>query len=209
MTELTLYGDPRSTYVRTARMACHEKGVDYTLEPVEFTSEGYRALHPFNRIPAMRHGDLTIYETAAIGVYIDGSFEGPPLHPANARDSARMVQWISAVNDYYYDSAIMRYVLQYVFPRGADGAPDRTVIDAAVPEIRYQLSVLDRALADGPFLLGAAPLLADLFLAPILFYLGKFPESAEMLGECSNVGASTAAMETRPSFTETMPPLPG
>ena len=34
MADLILYGIPQSTYVRSACMACIEKGVPYTLEPV-------------------------------------------------------------------------------------------------------------------------------------------------------------------------------
>ena len=30
MSDVILYGPPQSTYVRTARMACEEKGVPYT-----------------------------------------------------------------------------------------------------------------------------------------------------------------------------------
>ena len=31
MTEIVLYGFPQSTYVRTARLACEEKGVAHVL----------------------------------------------------------------------------------------------------------------------------------------------------------------------------------
>ena len=33
------------------------------------------ALHPFNRVPILRHGDFTVYETSAIASYIDEAFE--------------------------------------------------------------------------------------------------------------------------------------
>ena len=44
-----LYGIPQSTYVRSARMACIEKGVPYTLEPSMPRSDTIRQLHPFAR----------------------------------------------------------------------------------------------------------------------------------------------------------------
>ena len=209
MTDLTIYGDARSTYVRTVRMACHEKGVSYDLEPADLGSDDYRALHPFARMPAARHGDLTIYETSAIVVYVDSAFNGLSLRPTDAADLAGMVRWVSAINDYFYGSMIRRYVLQYVFPSGPDGQPNREVIDAALPEIRHQLGVTDEGLGGGNFLVGDKLSHADLFLAPVLFYMVMFPESGKMLGEFPNIQKSAAAIQARPSFTETMPPLPG
>src|SRR3954449_12565633 len=45
---------------------------------------------------------VTVYETSAIVGYIDDAFDGPRLTPADPRQRARMNQWISAVNGYYY-----------------------------------------------------------------------------------------------------------
>ena len=68
---VTLYGLSRSVYTRIARLALEEKAVPYRLEEVEiFGSSGVPAAHtnrhPFGRIPVLSHGDLSIYETAAI-----------------------------------------------------------------------------------------------------------------------------------------------
>src|SRR3954462_7510052 len=60
------------------------------------------ALHPFNRVPILRHGDLTIYETSAIAAYADEAFGGASLTPKDVKARARMNQWIGAVNSYYY-----------------------------------------------------------------------------------------------------------
>ena len=75
-------------------------------------SEAYRELHPFGKIPAMRHGDVTLFETSAIARYIDETFPGPRLQPADPRERAVMNQWISACNHYFYSDVIRRYVLQ-------------------------------------------------------------------------------------------------
>ncbi|MCG8422050.1 MAG: glutathione S-transferase N-terminal domain-containing protein [Proteobacteria bacterium] len=46
MSQLILFGPPQSSYVRTARWACAEKGVDHELRPVELGSDDHRRLHP-------------------------------------------------------------------------------------------------------------------------------------------------------------------
>ena len=53
MTKPILHGPAYSTYVRTARLALHEKGVDYDLDGFDFM-RGFppepNDLHPFNQI---------------------------------------------------------------------------------------------------------------------------------------------------------------
>jgi glutathione S-transferase len=36
------------------------------------------AVHPLGKIPALRHGDVTLAESRAICFYIDHAFGGPP-----------------------------------------------------------------------------------------------------------------------------------
>src|ERR1700730_3052191 len=100
-----------------ARMACIEKGVPYTLDPVTPHGEEILRLHPFGRIPALRHGDFTLYEGRAILHYIDERFRGPHVTPADLRGRARMEQWISAINAYFDGPIIRRMLLQYILPK--------------------------------------------------------------------------------------------
>jgi hypothetical protein len=49
--------------------------------------------------------------------------------------------------------------------------------------------------------------MADLFLAPIIFSLGKFPEGEALLPKFPNVRRAHAVMCKRPSFVATQPQL--
>jgi glutathione S-transferase len=204
---VTVYGDPRSTYVRTVRMALAEKGIAYTHDPAAPHSEKIVALNPFGRVPAFRDGDFTLYETSAIARYVDECFDGPSLLAGNARLRATMEQYASLINCHGYDAMVRRYVLQYVFPRGADGGPDRAVIDKAVPDIEALLAVFDRAYGPRNLLAGDTVTLADLLLAPIVFYLGMYPEGKTLLAAAPNVTRAHAAIAARKSFQATMPKL--
>ncbi len=204
---ITVFGDARSTYVRTVRMALAEKGIAYAHDAVAPHSAEVVALNPFGRIPAFRDGEFTLYETTAIVRYIDESFPGSSLLAGNARLRATMEQWVSLINCHAYDAMVRRYVLQYVFPKGANGAPDRTVVDAALPQIKAHLDVLDRAYGSRNVLVGDAVSMADLLLAPIVFYLGLFPESKALLAASPNVTRAYAWMAERPSFKATVPAL--
>jgi glutathione S-transferase len=203
---LALVGIPRSSYVRSARMAMAEKGLAYAYDPAAPHSEAVTAICPFGRVPVFRDGDFELFETSAIIRYLDECFDGPSLIAGNVRDRASMEQWTSLLNSHCYDAMVRRYVLQYVSPKGADGKPDRKVIDAALPDIERQLGVLDKAYGSRNVLVGGAVTLPDLLLAPVVFYLGMFPESKALLAKAPNVVRAHASIAERESFKATMPP---
>lgn len=202
---ITVYGNPRSTYVRTVRMALAEKGVAYRHELAAPHSEAILSICPFGRVPAFRDGDFTLYETSAIVRYIDESFDGTALVASNPWARTRMEQYVSLINCHGYDAMVRRYVLQYIFPKGADGKPDRQLIDKAVPEIKQQLETFDQAYGARDYLVGAEMTMADLLLAPIVFYLAQFPEGKALLAAAPNVSRAHAAMAQRESFKATAP----
>src|SRR5690349_10293246 len=96
---IVVYGFPRSTFVNIVRLVLADKDVPYTfhdLEP-EMGKASHLALHPFNRVPILRHGDFTLYETSAIVGYLEEAFPNPALQPKAIRDRALMNQWISSI----------------------------------------------------------------------------------------------------------------
>ena len=92
MSDPIVYGFPRSTYVNIVRLVLTHKDVPYTFHDLETVmgKEEHLALHPFNRVPILRHGDFTIYETSAIASYVDEAFAGPRLTPHDVRTRGRM-----------------------------------------------------------------------------------------------------------------------
>src|SRR6478672_13056956 len=157
MSDLVVYGFPRSTFVNIVRMVLTYKDVPYRfhdLEP-EMGKPKHLALHPFDRVPILRHGDFMLYETSAIVAYIEELFPTPALQPDTPQGRARMNQWISAVNSYYYPYMIYHVGHERnVFPRL--GIPsDENVVAHALPKIEVGLQVAERQLSHGQdFLLG-------------------------------------------------------
>lgn len=205
MTDVTLYGPAMSTYVRTARLACAEKGISHTLEEVDFHAEDYRRLHPFNKVPVLRHGDFTLFETEAICRYVDRAFPGPALQPTDPKALARMDQWMSAINDYVYPAMIEDIVWERFVVPMQGGQPDEAKIAAAVPKLVEYIAIFERALKDGAYLAGDAPSLADLALFPILVYVKTTPEGQEALKKAPALVAWFKRMAARPSAAATDP----
>src|SRR5881227_1902578 len=175
MTDVVVLGFPRSTYVHIVRLVLAQKGVAHSfrdLEP-EMGSAAHLALHPFNRVPILQHGDFTLYETSAIVAYIDEAFDGPALQPKDVRTRARMNQWISAVNSYYY--IYMIYHVSHerrVYPE-LGIASDEKVVAHALPKIAAGLAVAEQQLGHGKdYLLGPDISLADFYLLPSTYAFG-------------------------------------
>lgn len=202
---LTLLGVAESSYVWTARIGLAEKGVRYTHEPAAPHTPAVDAVHPFGRIPALRDGEIEVFETSAILRYVEECFEGPSLLPGSIRERVACEQWVSAANGYLYDPIIRRCVLQHLFPTGADGKIDRGTIDAALAEIPALLAALDRAYGGRDYLVGAAPCLADYFVAPMLAWLDTVPEGPALLRAVPSVRRAMRAMAARESFRTTDP----
>lgn len=200
MSTVTLFGPPQSSYVRTARMVCSEKGVAHALEPVELGSDAHGRLHPWRRVPALQHGELRLIETSAIARYVDEAFDGPKLTPATPAGRAVMEQWISVINCYAYDSCVRNYALRYILPKLRGQPIDRAAIEAGVPNLQRDIARLDGAYAGGAWIAGETLSLADLFVAPIVATLAPFPEGKAALDRAKHLSRAFEALSRRPSF---------
>lgn len=202
MPELEIIGAPQSTFVRTTRMALEEKGVPYTLTPARPHTPEVDCVHPFGRIPIMRHGDFALCESRAIIGYADRVFAGPKLIPDEPKRAAVIEQWSSVVANAIFP-AVFPYFRENFFP--PSGSPDRAVIEAQVPQLRHAIDVLGQRVEDG-CIAGEDFTLADMYALPILVYLNRLPESRDLIGETQTLDAYLARHAERPSFKNTTPP---
>jgi glutathione S-transferase len=210
MAELQIIGGPASNFVWACRIACAEKGVAYSLISVMPHTPEIKAVHPLGKIPAMRHGDVALCESRAICTYIDRAFDGPPLVPVDPLGAARCEQWISIVATGVDPVFLRQYLASYIFPGTPDGTPNRAGIDAALPKMAPLFAVLDTAVAKTGHLVGDRFSLADAYLTPILYYMGKMPESIALLGKTAHLKSYLDRQLARPSVRDSMPPaMPG
>lgn len=202
MADITIFGFPHSTFVHIPRLVLTHKEVPYTFHDLELDMGGpkHLALHPFDRVPILRHGDFTLYETSAIVAYLEEQFPTPSLQPDTPQGRALMNQWISAVNSYYYPYMIYHVSHERrVFPEL--GIPsDEAVVAHALPKIEVGLQVAERQLSHGRgFLLGSEVTLADYYLLPSTFSFGFTPEGKAMYPGFPAVQAWRERMELLPT----------
>src|SRR2546426_6941205 len=92
---LKLYGIPRS---RTARVIwmLEELQIPYENVPVSFIEESrkpeYMKINPNGHIPALQDGDLTLFESLAINLYLARKYD-KGLWPKTIEGEAKAYQW--------------------------------------------------------------------------------------------------------------------
>ena len=125
MPELQIIGAPQSNYVWVTRIACIEKGVPYTLVPVMPHSPEVDAIHPFGKIPVMRHGDITLCEFARDLLLHRPCLRGPAAG-AERRDRGRADRAMGLARQHAYRPAARAPVSRGVFLSAHAGWPARS-----------------------------------------------------------------------------------
>ena len=173
---ITLYGVPRSRTLRCIWML-EELGQPYRLETVTYRGGGtrtpeYLAVNPNGKIPALRDGDLVLWESLAINLYLAEKYGGG-LWPATVEDRGRAGQW-----SHWAMGELEGHLLTMLeaAPVGEAEEVSAAVVSAeevsaavadAEAALKKPLSILNDALTGRPHLLGADFSVADLNVAVI------------------------------------------
>lgn len=170
MAKPKLYGISGSRALRSI-WAIEEVGIDYEHVPVNFAADSktpeYLAVNPNGRIPALVDGELKLFESMAINLYLAKTYGGD-LYPSNTADQSRAVQWsVWGISE--IEPLQMQLVVQKLFT--PEEKRDADVIATNEKALGRPLAVLDEALADKAWLLGDAFSIADLNVAAVMLLL--------------------------------------
>ena len=96
---MLLYVDSNfaSPYALVAFVSLLEKGLTFDVKPLELFANaqqesGFASTSITRRVPTLVHDDFALSESSAICEYIDETFPGTRLYPADPRDRARARQ---------------------------------------------------------------------------------------------------------------------
>jgi glutathione S-transferase len=162
-----LYGTSASRALR-ALWGIEETGIDFEHVPLHYAgtakSAEYLQVNPNGRIPALVDGDLQLFESMAINLYLAKRYGGA-LYPTRADDEARAWQWsVWAISE--IEPLQMQIVVQKLFTPEERRNPK--VVEGATKGLQRPLRVLDATLAGRPWLLGDAFTVADLNVAGVM-----------------------------------------
>ncbi|MEM8630792.1 MAG: glutathione S-transferase family protein [Pseudomonadota bacterium] len=210
--QITLTGFRFSVYTRIARVILLEKKVAFDYAEVnpfgDLPAADLARLSPFGLVPVLSHGARSIYETSAIGRYLDASFSASRLTPTAPFAAARMTQVIAVLDNHGYRPMIRQVFAHRVFRRAAGAESSAEEISEGLKKAKPVLAALSDIVTEGEVLDGRSVTLADCHLAPMMAYFCAAPEGAALLDGYPPVAEWWARMKTMPSLLETDPGLP-
>jgi glutathione S-transferase len=210
MADVTLWGFDGSTYVRTVKMLMAEKGftgfkqVQVDVLAGEPKGPEHRERHPFGKVPVLDYDGMRILETSAITRYLNDKLPGKSLVPAAPEDRARMDMIVGLVDSYGYGALVGGVAAYHLFPDfvgGKNEAMRRDGIEAGRTVLQYAMRT-----RGGSDWIGGTLSLAELYLAPILFYVSLTPDR-DAVFDVPGVSEWWARVTSLPSYRQTEPQL--
>lgn len=208
MSKMKLWGFDGSTYVRTVKMLLAEK--QYTdFEQVQVNvlagepkSAEHLSRHPFGKVPVLDHDGMRILETSAITRYLNDVLPGRSLVPTTPKDRARMDMVLSVIDSYGYGALVGGVAAYHLFPDFVGGKND-AMHAAGVDNGKKAIALAMQTRGASPFIAGDLSL-ADLYLAPIAFYLSLTPDMPNLLA-IEGFADWWARIQALKSFQDTPP----
>ncbi|ARV58384.1 glutathione S-transferase [Nostocales cyanobacterium HT-58-2] len=207
MSTLQLYFAKGSTFSQRTRVVLLEKGIDFTPIEIDLQNkpEGYTQISRYGKVPAIKHGNIEIYESAIINEYLDEVFPEPPLLPRDPGAKAIARIWI--------DYANTRFVPAFnKFLRGKDTQEQEQGRREFLESLLYiEQEGLGKLSGNGPYWLGEKLSLVDISFypwferLPLLEHFRKFtlPSETSRLQQWWNIvreRESVRAVENPVSF---------
>ena len=208
MSDITLWGFDGSTYVRTVKMLLAEKGVTQIKQvPLNVLKGEPKAAehlqrHPFGKVPVLDHDGMRLLETTAITRYLDDVLPGTSLIPRATKDRARMDMVIGIIDSYGYGALVGGVAAYHLFPDFVGGKND-AMRQAGMTTGRRVIEFVMDTKGSSPYIAGALSL-ADLYLAPILFYVSLTPDKAALL-DVEGFADWWTRIQALPSYKATHP----
>jgi glutathione S-transferase len=175
------------------RWALEEIGRPYETELLNARAprpDEYLARQPFDQVPAFRDGELNLFETGAILLYLGEQDER--LLPAEGQARWDAIAWLfSALNS--VEPVIGRIVAYDIFNKDKDWAPSAR--ESAVSLCKQKLKRVNDALAGKDWLAGRFSI-ADIAMVTVLNNL----RHTDLVAEYPSLAAYKARGEARPAY---------
>ena len=210
MSEIVLWGFDGSTYVRTVKMVLAEKGVtEFKQVPLNVLAGDpktpeHRERHPFGKVPVLDHDGMRILETTAIARYLNDVLPGKSLIPSTPKDRARMDMVIGLIDSYGYGALIGGVAAYHLFPDFVGGKND-AMRKSGLENGRTMIELAMTTKGSSSFIAGDLSL-ADLYLAPIAFYVSLTPDK-DALFNVAGFADWWTKVQALPSYKDTQPNL--
>lgn len=201
---IRLYGITQSRTFRPLWLL-HELGLAFEHVKVDFhgadvDDPDYRRLNPNGRVPTLIDGELVLWESMAINLYLARRYGAEQrLWPATIADEGRALQWSFWVMTEVEQALLAVLMHRRVLPTDKRD-PDK--LSRNLGCLKAPFKVLDGALAERNWLAGDGFTVADLNVAAVLSWckpagivLDQHPRMAAWLDRCLSRPARRQAQQ--------------
>jgi len=171
--DLTLYLHPLASFCHKVLLALYENDTPFEARVVDLadatSSAEVLARWPVGKIPVLHDGrrDETVAETSIIIEYLDQHYPGRTrMIPAEPGQALQARLW-DRFFDLYVQAPMQKVVIDRLRPQGRS---DPQGVEEAIDGLRTAYAMLERQLAQGPWVIGAELCIADFAAAPALFF---------------------------------------
>ena len=182
--------------------AAEQIGLDFEHVPTTFgpdsKEDGYLAVNPNGRIPALEEDGFNLFESMAINLYLAKQHGAPGFYPADdPRAEAQTWQWsvwgISEIEPLQMEIVIQKFFMP-------EDKRDERVVARSEKGLARPLNVLDGHLANRTYLVGDALSIADINLAGVMellnmigFDMSGWPNAHGWLSTCRGLDSYARA----------------
>ena len=189
MPPLELVSHALCPYVQRAVISLTEKGVPFTRTDVDLADrpDWFRTLSPLGKVPLLRVGAATLFESAAILEYLEDT-QAPALHPADPLRRAQHRAWIE------FGSEVLNEIWRFYTAR------DAAAFEVSRLALRECFARVEAVLGAGPWFDGPFGLV-DAVFGPVFRYWDVFDRIADfgIFNGLPKVQAWRDALARRPS----------
>jgi glutathione S-transferase len=217
MAEMEVYWGSGSQPSWRVLLALEVKGVAYDSKLISFQKREHKTpefleMNPRGKVPTVKDGEFSIFESVAVLAYLDAKYPEPPLFGTTIKETGQVWQSVMEFMN-YVDGPLMAVVRPVFFGKVEE---HRAAIDEAVPRLTEELQKLDESLKSQEYLVGGSISAADIVAYPPLMSLlraGSKPIFADvgldvlpLKEKLPHLAEWMARIELLPGYDKTYPP---
>ena len=166
---MEIYADPITVNCRKVIAGLKLLDADYTLTKIDYftgeqKSDAYVAINPNAALPALKDGDLVLWESNAILQYVADNLGKSEFYPTDLTKRADVNRWLLWEASAWFPSCYVYLVENCVNPLLGQ-TTDPAVLAGEADNFHKLAGILDDRLSQNPWLCGDGPTIADIAVA--------------------------------------------
>ena len=169
---LEIFGRKTSSNVQSVMWAVAELGLEHTRHDVggafgKTDTPEYRAMNPMGLVPAVKDGDLALFESNAIVRYLGAQYGDESFWPTDPATRAKLDIWAEWTKTTLYQTLIPGIFWTLIRTKKVD--QDAAKLALLIEQIDGLMKMVEARLGDADYLGGDALSFADIMFGHLLY----------------------------------------